>query len=113
MSCSALPKWAAGRVDDLSQRKPEFLAIVRFYPTDEGGRKGPVPNGFGCSCILTKLAKQSNDVRLLFDKDWTKLGEEAVVSFFFLHGEEAAKRYREAGQFFLWEGRIIADVNIL
>ena len=113
MSKAALPFWAVDRVFNLMHMTPQFRANVRFMLTEEGGRKGPVPNSFGCPCVLTNPAKEGNDARLLFDEDWTELGKATIASFFFTGGEEAAKRYREAGQFYLWEGKIVGEVKVL
>lgn len=63
--------------------------------------------------MLTRAAKEGNDARLLFEDDWTDLGREITASFFFLFGEDAAQRYRDAGRFFLKEVRIIAEARII
>lgn len=108
-----LPKTFSVRADALARRKPDLIAHVRFLRSEEGGREGPVPNGFGCPCKLNKQDAQANDARILFEQDWTPLGSNVTGKVFFDHGEDAARAYREAGHFYLWEGKIIAEADVI
>lgn len=98
---------------DLRQRIPSFSAEVRFFETSEGGRKGPVPNGFGCPCMLQRESREANDARMLFSQDWVALGTVVTADFFFVFGEEASDKFRNAGHFYLWESRIIGETTLL
>jgi hypothetical protein len=40
-------------------------------------------------------------------------GEQRRVGFFFLSGEEAAVIMREAGTFYLWEGRFVGEAKVV
>ncbi len=101
------------RARDLKSITPDFRARVKIFSEGEGGRSSPVPNDFGCPCKLTRAADSANDARLLFEKDWIDLGEDAVASFFFVFGEDAARPFRDAGHFLLWEARIIGEAHVL
>ncbi|MGB3472720.1 MAG: hypothetical protein WBA51_18035 [Erythrobacter sp.] len=113
MNQTPLPAIFEDRVRDLKNRLPHFSADVSFYASHENSRKGPVPNSFGCPCKLDRDSNHANDARILFEKDWVELGTVAWGDFFFVFGEEAAEKFRNAGRFFLWEGQIIAEATVV
>ncbi|KWV93097.1 hypothetical protein [Erythrobacter sp. YT30] len=63
--------------------------------------------------MLSRSADNANDARLLVKKDWIELGEEAVASFFFVYGDAAARPFRKAEKFFLWDGKIIGEAIVI
>lgn len=40
-------------------------------------------------------------------------GERRRLGFVFLGGEEAASTFRNAGKFYLWEGRFIGEATVI
>ena len=104
--------WAS-RVAELEARTPDLWAEVRFYTTEDGGRKVPAPSGIGFACQLKIDSPVANDAELLFDKNWIEPGENAEAKFFFLMGEEVATKFRAAGAFYLWEAGIVAEAIVL
>ena len=75
---------------------PQLDAMVRLYPTSDGGRVTPAAPGWGCPCCVSDA-----------------VGEHRKVGFVFLSGESAAETLRKAGKFYLWEGKIVGEATVL
>lgn len=91
-----------------------LVADVTLYATSEGGKKIAMRPGFGCPCFASKSEPLGG-----FD-GWPKLedtpmepGEKRRLEFFFLSGEVAAEAFRNAGKFYLWEGRFIGEAEVV
>lgn len=113
MISNPLPDIFVSRVHDLAVREPDLIAEVRFYPTSESGRKSPVPNGYGCPCILNPELPEGNDARFLFANDWVELGETVTAKLCFMLGHEVAGKYIQARRFYLWEGKVIGEATVV
>jgi hypothetical protein len=50
---------------------------------------------------------------LLLDDTPIEPGEQRRLGFVFLSGEEAASIMRDAGTFYLWEGRFIGEAKVV
>jgi hypothetical protein len=108
MSQAELP-----RAEALKHKPPHLVARLRLYPTTEGGRSQPVLPGWGCPCAKAKNIKQMWDACPLLGDQPMPPGETRTVGFFFLSGEEAVRDLAPGGTFYLWEGRIIAEAEIV
>ncbi|NCP15366.1 MAG: hypothetical protein GW858_14605 [Sphingomonadales bacterium] len=113
MSDLPLPDIFMDRVHDLAGKTPDLIAEVRFFPSSEGGRNGPVLNGYGCPCILHREAREGNDARFLFEQNWVEPGETVTAKLCFTFGLEAANRFRQVGRFYLWEDKIVGEAAVI
>jgi hypothetical protein len=94
--------------------KPDLLADVTLYPTNEGGRGIPTsPEWFGCPCMVQKEDSSAWDCRLILLGRSMSPGETRRVGISFLSGEKAAQVFRAAGKFYLWEFRIIGEAIVV
>jgi len=92
--------------------KPNLIADVTLYPTNQGGLKGPIgPDWFGCPCFLHKDCSDAFawDCRLLLQGRSMLPGENRRLEISFLSGERATQVVRAAGKFYLWSLRIIGE----
>lgn len=92
---------------------PQLMADVRLYRTEDGGRTATAYPGWGCPCMV------SNEPPLEGWDGWPLLGENSIepgderrLGFVFL-SPEAPNIMRAAQKFYLWEGRIIGEANIV
>ena len=113
MSVNPLPDIFVSRVQDLAGREPHLIAEVRFYSTSESGRKNPVPNGYGCPCVLKPRLLEGDDARFLFAQDWVELGETVTAKLCFTFGHMVATKYIEARHFYLWEGKLVGEATVV
>ena len=100
------------RAESLRSMKPELIADVSLYSTDEGGRKSPAFPGWGCPCGLSKDTRDFYDGWPLLEEPILP-GDKRRVGFVFLSGMEAANVFLKAGMFYLWEGRIIGEAVVV
>jgi len=97
----------------LRPMEPELIADVTLYPTAEGGRKSAVQPGWGCPCMLSKsLPLVGYDGRPILNEP-LEPGGHRRLGFRFLLGEEAAKMFKKAGSFYLWEGRFVGEAVVV
>jgi hypothetical protein len=100
------------RASAIQSMPPLLVADVWLYPTSEGGKRAPAQPGWGCPCCPSTTLAGSWD-------GWPQLdtplapGEKRRVGFVFLSGDEAASQLRQAGRFYLWEGRFVGEATIL
>ena len=95
----------------VNKRKPELVADLRLYTTEEGGRQGPVPPGWGCP-TMTSPEGPGWDAWPQLGDEWLQLGETRRVGFVFL-SPEGAETMRTAGKFYLWEGGIKGEAIVV
>lgn len=108
------PLFGAGktRAEALRGVSPELVADVYLYPTTDGGKQLTVQPGWGCACSCSKLTDA------VFYDGWPLLhasfapGERRRLGFVFL-AEDAATILRQAGTFYLWEGRFIGEAIVV
>lgn len=101
-------------VRDMRDARQDLVADVWLYPTDQGGRRQPVFSGWGCPCKTTLAPEdQAWDGWPILGGVELKPGETGRFGWMFLSGETAASKMREAGQFYLWEGRIIGEAVVI
>ncbi|TKS57780.1 MAG: hypothetical protein EWM72_03452 [Nitrospira sp.] len=89
----------------------DLIAKVRFFPSSEGGRRGPTTSGrFGC---ILEFDGGFHECRLLLGEVgplWP--GQEAVVAIKFLYPDLAKPRLKGGDKFYLREDRRIAEGNV-
>jgi hypothetical protein len=103
-----------GRAEQLRGMSPHLIADVTLYPTEMGGRESSALPGWGCPCCVSRQEPVSGyDGWPLLDDLPMEPGEQRRVGFFFLSGEEAAVIMREAGTFYLWEGRFVGEAKVV
>ena len=91
----------------------DIAAIVRLYPTRDGGKSRPIRPGYRCPCFVRPdKAPGGWDVRIEFDGPPLEPGGERRVRLRFLisKGEAAIVR---AGRFYLWELRFVGEGEIV
>jgi hypothetical protein len=92
---------------------PQLIAEVTLYPTAEGGRKSAAFPGWGCPCCVSRQEPITGyDGWPLLGDTPIEPGEQRRLGFVFLSGEEAAGIMRDAGTFYLWEGRFIGEARV-
>ncbi|HMI40804.1 MAG TPA: hypothetical protein VK485_06200 [Sphingomicrobium sp.] len=99
------------RAKSINERPADLIADVTLYKTENGGRKGPAPPGWGCP---TKTSKDSPgwDAWPQLGDEWLQLGEKRRVGFVFL-SPEGAETMRRAGSFYLWELGLIGEAEVV
>lgn len=102
------------RADFLRTAEPDLIADVRMYATADGGRKTPALPGWGCPCVVSLAEPLVGwDAWPILQDDPLRPDASRRVGFVFLSGDEAAAIMRDAGQFFLWEGRAIGEAEVV
>jgi len=108
--------WAMTRATTLRERlaegTPELVVDLHLYATDAGGKALPIVLGYGCPCSSDKNAREAWDGYPLVDTPMMP-GETRRVGFVFLSGSEAMDALSAAGCFFLWEGKLIGEAQIV
>lgn len=101
------------RAEALRTMAPQLIADLTLYPTSEAGKKLTIQLGYGCPCLVSKAEP------LVGYDGWPLLeeplppGSSRRVGFVFLSGQEAADIFRNAGKFYLWEGRFIGEAVVV
>lgn len=91
--------------------KPDAIISVRFFTTNEGGRKTAIQGNFyGCPLFV---GNESFDCRLLLDGKCLELGEFYEVPIKFLFPEIALPMIQEGKNVTLWEGKVVATAKII
>lgn len=102
----------ADRAELLKGRQPDLVADIMLYAIEEGGRRVPVPPGYGCVCVVSKnIPLQGYDVLLQLEDDALCPGQQRRLGLVFLT-PEGARAVRNAAKFFLWEGRFIGEGSV-
>jgi len=92
--------------------KPNIIAKVYLYPTDEGGRQGPTPSNY----IGFPLEFEGSyyDCRLLLDDIGSiSPGETVEVPIIFLYSELIVPKLKIGSKFRLWERGFKGDGVVL
>ncbi len=101
----------------MTEFEPHLIADVTLYSTVDGGRKGPLRGDlhewFGCPCKLQKSDEQAWDCRFLIKGLVVQPGETRRLGMIFLSREMALPIFTGTGRFYLWEGRIIGEAEVL
>ncbi len=95
------------------QLVPDIIARVTLYPSDRGGRKGPIlPGRFGCPFVFQG---EAFDCRLLLEQTNTTLhpGATEVVQIKFLCPDFVKPRLTCGATFMLWSAGNFADGEVL
>src|SRR5215831_3219153 len=97
-------------VAQLKSGSPQLTADIFLYP-DEGRNK---LLGWGCLCCPSKSSPVFGYDGWPLPGDTTlSPGERRKLGFVFLNGEESVDALREAGKFYLWEGRFVGEAAVI
>lgn len=101
------------RAEKLRKLPPELIADVKFYSTEDGGKKIAAELGWGCPCSISrgKLVEGWDAWPLLGDTPM-KPGDERRLGFVFLT-KEGLEHISSAGKFYLWEGHFIGEATVV
>ena len=90
----------------------DITAKLRFYPTNQGGRKRPIaPPHLGC---IFEIDGHSHDCRIyLQDEMVVNPGDTVVLAIQFLRPDLVLSKLSVGQQFFLWELGYIADGEVV
>lgn len=91
---------------------PDLTADLYLYPTEAGGRRGPIGFGWGCPCSNDESLGEGWDAYPLLQSEMMP-GERRRLGFVFLSGAEAVASLSSRERFYLWEGRFIAEAEIV
>lgn len=96
--------------------EPDMIGLVRLYRTEDGGKKLPLEpdHKYYSSIAMTDPEmREGHSLRLIIGGLPALMmpGESAEMPMKFLT-DEGARVMREAGRFYLWEGRFIGEVEV-
>jgi hypothetical protein len=101
------------RAADLRRMKPALVADVHLYETADGGKDISALPGWGCPCVARRVQPISGfDGWPVLDEPLQPGERRANVPFVFLT-PEGADSMREAGRFYLWEGRFVGEATVV
>jgi hypothetical protein len=91
---------------------PDLVADVTLYHTVEGGKTIPARTGYRCPCMPSRTEPLCGyDARLILGEPFFP-GQKRRVGFIFTQPEAAAVM-RDAGVFFLWDGRFVGEAIVV
>jgi hypothetical protein len=93
---------------------PDVIAKIYLYPTDRGGKKVAISDGYGCPLKFDGIEDSLHDCRISLDSG-LKLapGETAEVPMSFLCRELFDDKLRAGLKFQLWEERPIGEGEVI
>ena len=104
------------RAEQLKHATPELTVDLTLYPTNRGGRKGPIMPGWGSPCTVQA---EEGDGWVCYD-GWPLLGNMVLapgqtcrVGYVFLSGQQAANILSAPRKFYLWERGLIGEAVIV
>lgn len=104
------PGSLSDRAHRVREMRPTLAVELFLYSRENGGRKSPFVPGMFCPCFADRDLKQGWDgCPVLEEGDKIEPGETRKLNMVFLSGVEAASSLSAAGQFYLWDGRIIGE----
>jgi hypothetical protein len=90
---------------------PQFLLSVKFWPSNCGGRKGPVKGEYYACPLL--LGEEAFDCRLLLNGTTLELGSTYEVPAVLLNPEAAHQKILLGTRVRLWEGREVGEAVVV
>ena len=96
----------------IALRSPDLTADLYLYPTEAGGRKGPIALGWGCPCSKDRSFQEGWDGYPLLQSDMMP-GQRRRLGFVFLSGAQAILAFGSCKRFYLREGRFIGEAEIV
>jgi hypothetical protein len=101
----------------MSRLTPDLLVDVTLYRTQDGGRpyplRGDLTDHFSCPCKINKDDFNAWDARLLIAGLVIQPGDSRRLGMAFLSAPQAVPLFVQAGHFYLWEGGIIGEVQVV
>lgn len=103
-----------GRAEFQRTAKPQLVADVLMYETADGGRESAALPGWSCPVMVSNTKPWISWEALPLLRDDPLLpGQRRRLGFVFLSPDEAVPVLREAGRFYLWEGRIVGEADVV
>lgn len=94
-------------------KTPDLVADVYLYSADEGGREEPVRQGYYPPCFPEQnLASGGWDARMQLGDIVFAPGTTRRIGFVFLV-TDSVQHAKNAGKFYLWDGRFIGEATIV
>ena len=94
-------------------KTPDLVADVYLYSVDEGGKSEPVRQGYYPPCCPEKdRASGGWDARMQLGDLVFEPGTTQRIGFVFLW-PESVQHAKNAGKFYLWDGRIIGEAIVV
>lgn len=92
--------------------KPDIIAKIYFYTTEEGGREGATPSNY--IGFPFEYKEKYYDCRLLLDDIGSIYpGDTVTVPIIFLYTENIVPQLHVGAKFRLWEGGFKAEGKVL
>lgn len=102
------------RAERMKIMAPQLIADVVLYDTEAGGRKSFALPGWGCPCVPSKSEPIAGfDGFPLLGDSPIGPGDKRRLGFVFIWPEGAVPALRQAGTFYLWEGRFIGEATVI
>lgn len=95
----------------INAQTPHLVADVTLYSTEQGGRRLDALPGWGCPCMIDPVARIAWDGWPILGDTPLRPGDQRRLGFVFLT-EEAPGILSDAGQFYLWEGKVIGEATV-
>ena len=93
--------------------KPDLVADVRLYLSEEGGKSAAAVRGYGCPLFTTKDTSLGGwDARMQLGDEPFPPGTERRVGFVFLT-QEGSQKVKIAGRFYLWDGGFVGEGTVV
>jgi len=96
--------------------KPDLIVDLTLWPTEKGGRKSAIRLGYGSPCTVQR---ERGDEWICWD-GWPLLGDTELapgqscrVGYTFMSGQQAVEALSVNGKFYLWEGHLIGEAQIV
>ncbi len=103
--------------DVAAEFRPDLVCNVAFYPTAQGGRRsairGDLHRWFACPCKVSPEDAAVWDVRLLLEGEIINPGDRRRLGVRFLSRIDALDAFAPVERFYLWEGRVIGEADVL
>lgn len=100
------------RAKIVNERPADLIADVTLYDSDNGGRKGAAPPGWGCPTAISTEQLEFYDAWPQLGGEWLQPNETRRVGFVFF-SPEGAEKMKRAEKFYLWEGGFIGEAVVV
>ena len=94
--------------------KPDVIATIRMYPRNEEGAVKTKRNGWRAPCFSQKSVDVGGYTgHFIVDGEGLTAGMRKNVGIKFLNKANALKEFSVSGIFYIWEGRFLAEAEII
>lgn len=96
----------------INKQPPQLVADIELYTTEAGGRTLAVLPGWGCPAMVDPVEKVAYDVWPILRETPLLPGDRRRLGLIFSN-PEGADVLRKARSFFLWEGKLIGEGQVV